>query len=255
MIRALIVDDERLAREAIRDLLLADGGFQVSGEYADGNEAVQAIEALCPDAVFLDVQMPLLDGFAVVEAVGVERMPLTVFVTAYDQYALRAFEAQALDYVLKPFDEDRFGRVLQRLKRQVQAAAESARGQRFRDLIRGVRPESADRIAIKSGGRVVFVRRTEILWFGACGNQVKVRTGGETLLIRDTIKNLESRLDGDSFVRIHRSAIVNVDHVREIRPWYTGEYVVVMSDRHELTLSRGYRANLPRLRGDRRGSA
>jgi two-component system LytT family response regulator len=254
MIRALIVDDERLAREAIRDLLLADGEFQVAGECEDGSQAVRAIEELCPDAVFLDVQMPVLDGFAVIEAVGVERMPWTVFVTAYDQYALKAFEAQALDYVLKPFDEDRFGRVLQRLKRQVQAAGESGRGQRFRELIRGVRPESGGRIAIKSGGRVVFVRRDEILWFGASGNQVKVRTSGETLAIRETIKNLESRLDGDRFVRIHRSTIVNVEHVREIRPWYTGEYVVVMGDGHELTLSRGYRANLPRLRGDwRRG--
>jgi two-component system LytT family response regulator len=232
MIRVLIVDDERLAREAIRDYLLADGDFQVSGECADGVEAVHEIQMLRPDAVFLDVQMPVLDGFAVVQAVGVERMPLTVFVTAYDQYALKAFEAQALDYILKPFDDERFGRALQRLK----------------TLIRGARPVSAGRIAIRSGGRVVFVPHKEILWFEASGNQVKVRTHGETLAVRETIKSLESRLDGDCFVRIHRSTIVNVDHVREIRPWYTGEYVIVMSDRHELTLSRGYRANLPRLR-------
>lgn len=248
MIRALIVDDERLAREAIRDLLLADREFQIAGECEDGAQAIEAIERLRPDAVFLDVQMPVLDGFAVVEAVGVEQMPLTVFVTAYDQYALKAFEAQALDYVLKPFDDDRFRRVLQRLKRQF-AATESNRGERLRELIRGVHPESVDRIAIKSGGRVTFVQRSEILWFGAFGNQVKVRAGGETLVIRETIKNLENRLDGDRFVRIHRSTIVNVEHVREIRPWYTGEYIVVISDGHELTLSRGYRANLPRLRG------
>ncbi len=232
MIRALIVDDESLAREAIRDLLLADGEFQVVGECRDGDEAIRAIASLAPDAVFLDVQMPVMDGFAVVEAVGVERMPFTVFVTAYDQYAIKAFEAEALDYVLKPFDEERFARVLQRLKRQVRRT-----------------PESTERIALKTAGRVVLVPRTAILWFGAFGNQVKVRTADETLLIRDTIKNLETRLDADTFVRIHRSTIVNVDHVREVRPWYTGEYIVVMSDRHELTLSRGYRANLPRLRG------
>ncbi len=234
MIRALIVDDEPLAREAIRDFLLADREFQVAAECRDGAEAIRAIQQLSPDAVFLDVQMPGLDGFAVVDAVGAERMPLTIFITAYDQYALRAFEAQALDYVLKPFDDDRVMRVLQRLKR------------RFRDQART--PEG-ERIALKSGGRVVFVPRSTILWFAASGNQVKVRTTGEPLVIRDTIKNLEGRLDGDNFVRIHRSAIVNVEHVREIRPWYTGEYIVVMSDRHELTLSRGYRANLPRLRG------
>jgi two-component system LytT family response regulator len=236
MIRALIVDDEPLAREAIRDFLLADREFQIAGECRDGAEAIRAIQELSPDAVFLDVQMPAVDGFAVIEAVGVDRMPLTVFVTAYDQYALKAFEAQALDYVLKPFDEERVARVLQRLKR------------RFRDVVRG-QQESPERIALKTAGRVVFVQRAAILWFGASGNQVKVRTTGETLVIRDTIKNLESRLDGEYFVRIHRSTIVNVEHVREIRPWYTGEYVVVMSGRYELTLSRGYRANLPRLRG------
>jgi two-component system LytT family response regulator len=232
MIRVLIVDDEPLAREAVRDFLLADGEFQVVGECQDGVEAIRSIAALVPDAVFLDVQMPVLDGFAVVESVGVERMPFTVFVTAYDQYAIRAFEAEALDYLLKPFDDVRFARALERLKRRMRPA-----------------PESADRIALRTTGRVVLAARSAIFWFSAFGNQVKVRTAGETLLIRDTIKNLESRLDADTFVRIHRSTIVNVDHVREIRPWYTGEYIVVMSDGHELTLSRGYRANLPRLRG------
>jgi two-component system LytT family response regulator len=232
MIRALIVDDESLAREAVRDLLLADGAFTIAGECEDGTAAIRAIEEQHPDVVFLDVQMPGIDGFAVVEAVGAERMPMTVFITAYDQYALKAFEAQALDYVLKPFDEERFARVLARLKRQI-----------------GRSPDSSDRIALKSGARVIFVKRAEILWLEASGNQVKVRTSTGTLALRDTIKNMEGRLDADSFVRIHRSTIVNVDHVREIRPWYTGEYIVVMSDRHELTLSRGYRANLPRLRG------
>jgi two-component system LytT family response regulator len=231
MIRALIVDDEPLAREAIRDLLTADGAFEIAGECESGEQAVAAIGELRPDVVFLDVQMPGIDGFGVVERVGVERMPLTVFVTAYDRYALQAFEAQALDYVLKPFDEDRFRRVLQRVRGR-----------------QGARPELADRLAIKSGGRTVFLRRDEIVWFEASGNHVKVRTAGESHLLRETIKNLESRLDPDRFVRIHRSTIVNADHVREIRPWYTGEYVVVMQGGQELTLSRGYRANLPRLR-------
>ena len=244
MIRVLIVDDEPLAREAIRDLLLADGSFQIAGECEDGEQAIAAIEKLRPDAIFLDIQMPALDGFAVVEAVGADRMPLTVFVTAYDQYALRAFEAQALDYVLKPLDEDRFRRVLQRVRRQ----SEVATAQQLSDLLRSVRPESAGRLAIKSGGKTIFLRRGEIRWFEAFGNQVRVRTTADTYVLRETIKNLETRLDPDRFVRIHRSTIVNVEHVREIRPWYTGEYIVVMSDRHELTLSRGYRANLPRLR-------
>jgi two-component system LytT family response regulator len=232
MIRALIVDDEPLAREAIREMVAADSEFVVAGECGSGEEAVAAIREARPDVVFLDVQMPGVDGFGVVEAVGAERMPLTVFVTAYDQHALRAFEAQALDYVLKPFDEGRFRRALERVRTQ---------------LARGPRP-GAERIEIRSGGRTVFLRGEEVRSFEASGNHVKVRTAGETFYHRDTIKNLEARLSADRFVRIHRSTIVNVDFVREIRPWYTGEYIVVMSDGQELTLSRGYRANLPRLR-------
>ena len=231
MIRALIVDDEPLAREAIRDLLHADGAFEVAGECASGEEAVGAISRLRPDVVFLDVQMAGMGGLGVVEAVGAERMPLTVFATAYDQYAIKAFEAQALDYVLKPFDEDRFRRVLQRVRRQ---------------LDRSPRPE-ADRLAIKTAGRTVFLRREEVRCFEASGNHVRVRTADASYLLRETIKSLETRLDPDRFVRIHRSTIVNVEHVREIRPWYTGEYIVVMTGGQELTLSRGYRANLPRL--------
>jgi len=231
MIRALIVDDEPLAREAIRDLLAADGAFEIGGECASGADAVSAIAKLRPDVVFLDVQMPGMGGFGVVEAVGADRMPLTIFVTAYDQYALKAFEAQALDYVLKPFDEERFRRVLQRVRRQLDRSPHA----------------EPDRFAIKSGGRTMFLRREEIHCFEASGNHVKVRTADASYWLRETIKSLEARLDPDRFVRIHRSTIVNVAHVREIRPWYTGEYIVVMADGKELTLSRGYRANLPRL--------
>jgi len=231
MIRALIVDDEPLAREAIRDLVTADGAFEIAGECSSGEEAVAAIGKLRPDLVFLDVQMPGMSGFGVVEAVGAESMPLTVFATAYDQYALKAFEAQALDYVLKPFDEERFRRVLQRVRRQLEQLPRT----------------EPDRFAIKAGGHTVFLRREEIRFFEASGNHVKVRTAAASYLLRETIKNLEARLDPDRFVRIHRSTIVNVEHVREIRPWDTGEYIVVMGGGQELTLSRGYRANLPRL--------
>jgi two-component system LytT family response regulator len=231
MIRALIVDDEPLAREAIRDLLVTDGAFEIAGECASGEEAIAVLRCSRPDVVFLDVQMPGVSGFDVVEAVGADRMPLTVFATAYDQYALKAFEAQALDYVLKPFDEERFRRVLQRVRGQFE---------------RTPKPEHG-RLAIKTGGRTVFLRREEIRWVEASGNHVKVRTADAAYLLRETIKSLEARLDPDRFVRIHRSAIVNVEHVREIRPWYTGEYIVVLAGGQELTLSRGYRANLPRL--------
>jgi two-component system, LytTR family, response regulator len=238
MIRALVVDDEPLAREEIRDLLVSDGEFEVCGECEDGAQAAAMIAGLRPAVVFLDVQMPRLDGFAVVRLVGVESMPLTVFVTAYDQYALKAFEAQALDYVLKPIVEDRFRKVLERVKRRVregerQSLAEVA---------------GAGRLTFKSAGRQLFLEESEILWFEASGNHVKIRTASGPHVVRETIKNLEARLDSDRFVRIHRSAIVQARQVREIRPWYTGEYVVTMSNGQELTLSRGYRANLPRLR-------
>ncbi len=241
MIRAVVVDDEPLAREAVRDLLASDGEFQIVAECEDGAAAAGVIARLRPQVVFLDVQMPRLDGFGVVRAVGIERMPLTVFVTAYDQYALKAFEAQALDYVLKPLDEDRFRTVLERVKRQLRAGA--------RQNLTPV--AAAGRLPLKSAGRTLFIEPDEILWVEASGNNVKVRTAGATHVIRDTIKNLEARLDPDRFVRIHRSAIVQARQVREIRPWYTGEYVVTMSNGQELTLSRGYRANLPRLRSDR----
>ncbi len=231
MIRTLIVDDEPLAREAIRDLVAADGAFEIAGECSSGEEAVAAIGKLRPDVVFLDVQMPGMGGFGVVETIGAERMPLTVFATAYDQYALKAFEAQALDYVLKPFDEERVRRVLERVRRQLEKAP---------------RPEPG-RLAIKSGGRTIFLRLEEVRSFEASGNHVRVRTADTSCFLRETIKHLEARLDPDRFVRIHRSTIVNVEHVREIRPWYTGEYIVVMAGGQELTLSRGYRANLPRL--------
>jgi two-component system LytT family response regulator len=232
MIRALIVDDEPLARQAIRELVAADGAFAIAGECNGAKQAIHAIQDLRPDVVFLDVQMPDEGGFGVLAAVGAERMPLTVFITAYDQYALKAFEAQALDYVLKPFDEERFRQVLKRVRGH---------------LLRGPHA-GAERIEIKPGGRTVFLRQEEIRSFEASGNHVKVRTTAETYFHREPLKNLEARLDPDRFVRIHRSVIVNVEHVREIRPWYTGEYIVVMSDSQELTLSRGYRANLPRLR-------
>ena len=241
MIRALIVDDEPLAREAIREMLREDGGFTIEGECDDGEQAVAAIRRLRPDVVFLDVQMPGLDGFDVVEAVGLDRMPAVVFATAYDQYALRAFDAQALDYVLKPFDEERFRRVIARVRKL------TARPEALGGLMQQVRPESQERLAVKSAGRTVFLPFREIRWIEARGNYAAIRGAGEAVTVRETFKSIESRLPG-GFVRIHRSVIVNAARVREIRPWYTGEYIIVVDGGHELTLSRGYRANLPRLR-------
>jgi two-component system, LytTR family, response regulator len=233
-VRALIVDDEPLARDRIRDLLASDAEVEVAGECGDGVAAVEAIRALGPDLVFLDVQMPERGGFDVVAEIGTDRMPVVVFVTAYDDYALKAFEAHALDYILKPFDEARFRGALARAKAHVRAA-------------RGTRPRFLTRLMVKSGDRFVFVKDDEIDWIEADGNYVRLHaTGGEHLL-RETIRGLEARLDPERFLRIHRSTIVNLDRVREIHPLFHGEYRVVLSDGTKLTLSRGYRDRLSRF--------
>jgi two-component system LytT family response regulator len=238
-VRALIVDDEPLARARIRDLLAADADVEVACECGDGVEAVEAIRALAPDLVFLDVQMPERGGFDVVAEIGTDRMPVVVFVTAYDDYALRAFEAHALDYILKPFDEARFRGALARAKAQVHVARAA----------RGAQPRFLTRLMVKSGDRFVFVRDEEIDWVEADGNYVRLHAGAAEHLLRETIRGLEARLDPERFMRIHRSTIVNLDRVREIHPLFHGEYRVVLADGTKLTLSRGYRDRLSRFEG------
>jgi len=247
MIRALIVDDESLAREALRDILSEDASFQILKDCKNGKEAVAAIQRDKPDVVFLDVRMPVLDGFGVIERVGVENMPLTVFVTAYDQFAIKAFESQALDYVLKPFDEDRFRKTIERMKRQLQKGSYSDLEARLRSMLNITKPKYQDRLPIRSGGRIVFLQTSDIRWIEAAGNYLKFVTKDESVLMRGTMANLEGELDPERFIRIHRSTIVNVAQVKELRPWYTGEYVVIMNGGKELTLARKYRHYLKRF--------
>ena len=259
MIRALVVDDEALAREALREILQEDGAFEIVRECKNGKEAVQAIQKEKLDVVFLDVRMPLLDGFEVVEQVGADKMPLTVFVTAYDSFAIKAFEAQALDYVLKPFDEERFRKTIERIKRQLsrdsadggKAKAEATGPLDLEDKLRAVldayKPGYLDRLPVRTSGRVVFLQMAEIRWIESAGNYVQIFTAEEPVIMRETLSNLEQRLDPNRFIRIHRSTIVNVEHVKELRPWYTGEYIVIMNGGKELTLARRYRHLLKRL--------
>ena len=247
-ISTLIVDDEPLARERLRVLLGADPEVEVAGECADGFEAEEAIRSLAPDLVFLDVQMPERDGFGVVEAVGVDRFPVVVFVTAYDQHALRAFEVHALDYLLKPFDEERFARTLARAKAQVRSVADGDVQRRVLSLVEELRarPAHLERVMVKTGGHLAFVRTDEIDWIKAEGNYVRLHAGGAAYMLRETISNLEAQLDPERFLRIPRSTIVNLDRVAEIHPLFHGEYRVVLRDGTKLTLSRGYRDRLPR---------
>ena len=245
-IRALIVDDEPLARRRIRSLLAHDSTVDVIGECSDGYKAVSSITELAPDLVFLDVQMPAMDGFEVIKTIGVERMPTVIFVTAYDQYALKAFEVNALDYLLKPFDRSRFQKTLERAKTMIRGVRNGNVNNQLLSLLGDLRREHdlPDRFIIKSGGRVVFLRVEEIDWMRTVGNYVRLQAGRDSHLMRETMNAMETKLDPDKFMRIHRSTIVNLDRVKEVQPWAKGEHVVVMRDGTRLIMSRRYRERL-----------
>jgi two-component system LytT family response regulator len=250
-IRTLIVDDESLARERIRDMLASDPAIEIVAECANGQEAIEAIQQYSPDLVFLDVEMPGIDGFAVLEALPADRMPALIFVTAYDQYAVRAFEVYALDYLLKPFDQERFDRALKRAKDQIASEQTEALSQRILRAIEDIKtkPVHLERLVIKLNGHVFFMKAEEIDWLEAEGNYVRLHSGKESYLLRDTISALESQLDPKRFIRVHRSAIVNVDRISELQPWFHGEYRIVLREGVQLTLSRTYREKLHELLG------
>jgi two-component system LytT family response regulator len=245
-IRTLVVDDEPMARERVLALLRHEQDVEVVGECSDGTQAVAAIQEHSPDLVFLDVQMPGLDGFGVIEAMGAEKMPTVIFVTAYDEYALRAFEVHALDYLLKPFGRDRFRQTLDHARASLERRRAGDLGRRLLALVNDIKPEPArlDRLIVKSGGRVFFLRTEEIDWIEAAGNYVRLHLGEESHLFRETMNRMESRLDPKRFARIHRSRIVNTERIKELQPWFNGEYVVVLSNGTRLPLSRGYRDKL-----------
>ncbi len=246
-VKALIVEDERLAANALHRLLLNDTGIHVIGIAADGKSAVQKIQTLKPEIVFLDIEIPEMNGFDVIEAVGIDNMPIVIFVTAYDRYTLRAFEVHALDYLLKPFEESRLTAALERAKRELEF-----RRTYQRSKLTGLMESLAERrglrrFPIKSGGRTVFLQLDEIDYLEAAGNYVRLHIGPQEYLTRDTMSSFESKLSESDFVRIHRSVIVNRKRIKELRPWFTGEYVVILTTGKELTLSRGYRDRLPLL--------
>ncbi len=205
-----------------------------------------ALEQHTPDLVFLDVQMPGLNGFEVLEAVGPEKMPLVVFVTAYDQHALRAFQVRALDYLLKPFDRDRFKDALQRARAHIQRDETGDLGRRLLALVKDLRRDQpkTDRLVVKSGGRLFFLRTDEIDWVQAAGNYVRLHVGSASHLLRETMNAIEGRLDPEKFFRIHRSRMVNMERIQEMQPWLNGEYAVLLRTGTRLTLSRGYREKL-----------
>jgi two-component system LytT family response regulator len=250
-IRTLIVDDEPLARRRLRRRLNQHADVDIIGDCANGREAIAAIREQAPDLVFLDVQMPEMDGFAVMDALEAERMPLVIFVTAYDQYALRAFEVYALDYLLKPFDRQRFDKALQRAKSRLQTEKGSEINQRTLALLEEIKARTShiERLIVKAGGRAFFLKTEEIDWIEAEGKYVRLHVGKESYLLRETISSLESQLDPKRFPRIHRSTIVNIDRIRELQPWFHNEYRVMLRDGTQLMLSRSCRKRLGELLG------
>ncbi len=254
---AMIVDDEPPAREGLRLLLARDPQIELIGECANGRQAVALLQKRQPDLLFLDVQMPELDGFAVLEQVGVANLPLVIFVTAYDRYALRAFEVQALDYLLKPFTDERFFQSLQRAKKQLAQNPEE-----WRERLKGLLPHPQalpdttldtmgnsarlERLLIKSGGRVSFLRVEEIDWIEAADYYVVLHVGAKTHLLRETIAHLAARLEVGHFLRIHRSTIVNLSRVKHWQPQASGEVIVTLQDGTQLQCSRRRRWALER---------
>ncbi len=252
MLRALIVDDEALARTALVRLLKHERDVSLIGQCGDGESAVHAIRDLQPDIVFLDVQMPEMDGFQVVEAVGAEKMPVTIFVTAFDQYAIRAFDANAVDYLLKPFAADRLTRALARARERCLGRHDKEAAQRLFSLLDGrLQSDYAQRLTVATGGRIVFVAVADIDWIEAEGNYARLHVSRKIYEVRETLQALMEKLDPREFIRIHRSTIVNARRIREVQPWFQGSHIVMLQSGEELRMSRYQRDAVDRLLGKR----
>lgn len=253
-LRALVVDDEVLARKALLRLLKAEPDVTVAGQCGDGESAVEAIRRLRPDLVFLDVQMPEMDGFRVVETVGPEQMPVTIFVTAFDRYALRAFDANAVDYLLKPIVPDRFSRAMARARERCTGKQDRDAAQRLFSLLERthLQTDYAQRLTVSARGRILFVDVASIDWIEAEGNYARLHVARRIYDLRETLQALTERLDPRDFVRIHRSTIVNLHRVREVQPWFQGSHVVLLESGEELRMSRYQRDAAERLLGKRK---
>src|SRR5580658_704553 len=253
-IRAIIADDEHLARKKLRVLLGSEPGVQVLAECEDGQHTIGAVQAHKPDLLLIDVRMPDLDGFQVLKQIPADQMPVVIFTTAYDQFAIRAFEAHALDYLLKPFEGERLHHAIERTRVELLKSHDRDLTSRILDLLAKKEPamesrQVDDRMVIRAGGKVVFLDVREIDWIEAAANYVKLNVGKDSYLLREGIGSVLKRLDPDRFIRIHRSAIVNVRKIKELQPCESGEYIAILKNGKELSCSRGYRTELQRLIG------
>ncbi len=246
-INTVIADDEPLARKKLRILLAAETGVRIVAECSDGKQTIAAVRKHKPDLLLLDIQMPEADGFQVLSGIPADEMPIVIFTTAYDQYAVRAFDQHALDYLLKPFDQERIHRALERTRAELLKTGNGELTTRILDWLATSRAEVDRRLVIKAGGRVVFLDSDEIDWIEAAANYVRVHAGKESYLLREGIGSIGQRLDPSQFLRVHRSTIVNISRIRELQPCNSAEYIVVLKDGKELSCSRGYRAELQHL--------
>ena len=246
-LRAWIVDDEPLARRALRDLLAEEGGVEILGESPDGLRAVEDLHTHAPDVLFLDVQMPGLDGFEVLQQFPPDKLPIVVFVTAYDHYALRAFEAHAIDYLLKPLDPDRLKTAVQRARTTLLGAERARAAERLRGMLTKVGEErGVTRLLLRSSGSISIVPVREIDWVQADGDYARLQCGGRCELLRETLQSLAARLNPREFIRIHRSYLVRLERVRKIEALEDGDATAVLEDGTRLPVSRGHREDLLR---------
>lgn len=250
-IRVVIADDEPLARERIRTMLTGRDRYTVVAECGDGPETVTVLAERPVDLLFLDIQMPGLDGFQILESLQTTQLPIIVFVTAFNEHALRAFDVHALDYLLKPFDRVRFQTTLSRVEDLLDRRNGSELPTELRDFLRGLvnapQPAVPVRFPVRANGEIYFIKADDVDWIDAEGNYVALHAGGRRHLVRETIKSLEARLDPAKFVRVHRSAIINLDRLRKLQPYFHGEYVITLQDGTTLTSSRTYSDRLRAL--------
>jgi two-component system, LytTR family, response regulator len=254
-IRTIIADDEHLSRQKLRLLLREESGVDVVAECQNGEQTVEAVHDHKPDLLLIDIRMPDLDGFQVLEKIAADEMPVIIFTTAYDQFAIRAFDAHALDYLLKPFEQERLHDAIERTRAELLKSHHLDLTTRILDLLaQKVEPQvqskqNDDRMVIRAGGKVIFLDVKEIDWVEAAANYVKLNVGKDSYLLREGIGSVAERLDPERFVRIHRSAIVNIRKIKELQPCESGEYIAVLKNGKELSCSRGYRTQLQRLIG------
>jgi two-component system, LytTR family, response regulator len=250
-LRVILIDDEPLALQKLRLFIKKEGDIEIVDECMNGQDAIVSIRTHAPDLIFLDIQMPEMDGFTMLRELNAEEMPGVIFTTAYDEYALKAFDVHALDYLLKPFDRARFSQALVHAREHLKPPLTDAVQDQLRSLL-DVAPQSplgADRLMIKTDGKVVFVKKDDIDWLEAAGNYIKLHCGADTHMLRETMNSILTQLDASKFLRIHRATIVNIERIKEMHPWFNGEYKIILTTNAQLVMSRGCHEQFTRTFG------